>query len=102
MENGLLIYHGDEPLLQERVPSLSFSSVTFGEGSKNDYFPQNIKQEANGTYFDINETAYFIPVLGKHNVCNALATYAVARFFEVKKRKRLRKASVQLKLQVCA
>ncbi|MCM3655421.1 UDP-N-acetylmuramoyl-tripeptide--D-alanyl-D-alanine ligase [Metabacillus litoralis] len=83
-ENGCLIYHGDEPLLLERVPSLSFSSVTFGEGSKNDYFPQNIKQEANGTYFDINETAYFIPVLGKHNVCNALAAYAVARFFEVK------------------
>ena len=33
-ENGRLIYHGDEPLLLERVPSLSFSSVTFGEGGE--------------------------------------------------------------------
>ncbi|WP_299092632.1 UDP-N-acetylmuramoyl-tripeptide--D-alanyl-D-alanine ligase [uncultured Metabacillus sp.] len=83
-QDGLLIYHGDEPLLQERVPSLSISSVTFGETSKNDYFPTSIHQQVNGTSFNINDTEFFIPVLGKHNVSNALAAYAAARFFEVK------------------
>lgn len=83
-KDGLFIYHGDEPLLQERVSSLSFSSVTFGESRENNYFPTNINQELNGTSFEINENEYFIPVLGKHNVSNALAAYAVARFFNIK------------------
>ncbi|KKI92214.1 UDP-N-acetylmuramoyl-tripeptide--D-alanyl-D-alanine ligase [Bacillus sp. SA1-12] len=85
-QDGLLIYHGDEPLLEERVPSLSISSVTFGEGPKNDYFPTSIIQQVNGTSFKIKDTEFFIPVLGKHNVSNALATYAAARFFEVKEK----------------
>jgi UDP-N-acetylmuramoyl-tripeptide--D-alanyl-D-alanine ligase len=83
-ENGLFIYHGDEPLLQERVPSLSLSTVTFGNSPKNDYFPSDINQELTGTTFNINNNEYFIPVLGKHNVSNALAAYAVARYFDVK------------------
>jgi UDP-N-acetylmuramoyl-tripeptide--D-alanyl-D-alanine ligase len=83
-KDGLFIYYGDEPLLQDRVPSLSLSTVTFGESHKNDYFPTNIIQELNGTSFKIKDTEYFIPVLGKHNVCNALAAYAVASYFEVK------------------
>jgi UDP-N-acetylmuramoyl-tripeptide--D-alanyl-D-alanine ligase len=83
-EDGVLIYQGDEPLLQERVPSLSVSSITFGEDRKNEYFPTNVIQELNGTSFCIDGTEYFIPVLGKHNVSNALAAYAVAKFLEVK------------------
>jgi UDP-N-acetylmuramoyl-tripeptide--D-alanyl-D-alanine ligase len=82
-EDGVLIYHGDEPLLQERVPALSLSSITFGEDHKNKYFPDNIVQELNGTSFSVDQTEYFIPVLGKHNVNNALAAYAVAKFLNV-------------------
>jgi UDP-N-acetylmuramoyl-tripeptide--D-alanyl-D-alanine ligase len=82
--DGVLIYQGDEPLLQERVPSLSVSSITFGEDRKNKYFPTNVVQEVNGTSFCVDDSEYFIPVLGKHNVNNALAAYAVAKFLEVK------------------
>lgn len=83
-KNGLFIYNGDEPLLQEHIPSLARSSVTFGESSKNDYYPSHITQELDGTSFKIKNIEYFIPVLGKHNVCNALAAFAVGSFFNVK------------------
>lgn len=84
-KDGVFIYHGDEPLLQERVPAKSLNSVTFGEATTNDYFPTNIKQELTGTSFEVNNEEYFIPVLGKHNVSNALAAYAVADYFGIKK-----------------
>lgn len=84
-KDGLFIYHGDEPLLQERVPALSLNTATFGEKSTNDYFPTKINQELTGTSFKVENEEYFIPVLGKHNVWNALAAYAVATHLGVKK-----------------
>lgn len=83
-KDGLFIYHGDEPLLQERVPSLSIHTATFGEKSTNDYYPTEITQELTGTSFKVKNEEYFIPVLGKHNVWNALAAYAVASHLGVK------------------
>ncbi|PMC34022.1 UDP-N-acetylmuramoyl-tripeptide--D-alanyl-D-alanine ligase [Bacillus sp. UMB0899] len=83
-KDGLFIYHGDEQLLQERVPSLSIHTATFGEKSTNDYYPTEITQELTGTSFKVKNEEYFIPVLGKHNVWNALAAYAVASHLGVK------------------
>lgn len=82
--DGVLIYQGDEPLLQDRVAHLSYATVTFGENSSNHYRPSNVIQEVNGTSFSINDITYFIPILGRHNVSNALAAYAVAKYFTVK------------------
>ncbi|UHA60825.1 UDP-N-acetylmuramoyl-tripeptide--D-alanyl-D-alanine ligase [Metabacillus litoralis] len=84
-QDGLFIYHGDEPLLQERVPGMSLKTATFGEASSNDYYPTKITQEPTGTLFEVNNEEYFIPVLGKHNVWNALAAYAVADSFGIEK-----------------
>ncbi len=84
-KDGLFIYHGDEPLLKEKVPALSLNTVTFGETSTNDYYPTEITQELTGTSFKVKNEEYFIPVLGKHNVWNALAAYAVASHLGVKR-----------------
>ncbi len=84
-QDGLFIYNGDEPLLQERVPALSIHTATFGEKPSNDYYPTEINQQVTGTSFKVNGVECFIPVLGKHNVLNALAAYAVATFLGVKK-----------------
>ncbi|MED5072894.1 UDP-N-acetylmuramoyl-tripeptide--D-alanyl-D-alanine ligase [Anoxybacillus geothermalis] len=86
--DGLFVYHGDEPLLAERVPHLSLPRhvVTFGAGAENDYYPTDVRIEAGGTSFAINALpgrTLFMPVLGKHHVYNALAAIAVARFFGV-------------------
>ncbi|MBD8069680.1 UDP-N-acetylmuramoyl-tripeptide--D-alanyl-D-alanine ligase [Bacillus sp. PS06] len=84
--NGLLIYHGEEPLLETRVQSMSYKKVTFGQINTCDYYSSSVEQKNEGTYFAVNgkkEPSYYIPVLGKHNVNNALAAIAIADFFEV-------------------
>lgn len=81
-ENGTLIYHGDEPLLTEKVKQLtSVQSITFGETAANDVYPTKIKQTSNGSSFTINimpEEQFEIPILGRHNVLNALTAIIVA------------------------
>ncbi|MCA1032953.1 UDP-N-acetylmuramoyl-tripeptide--D-alanyl-D-alanine ligase [Bacillus timonensis] len=79
---GLLIYNGDEPLLNERVKELKIETVTFGKSENCSVYPTEINQENHGTFFYTNVKSnqqFFIPVLGEHNVHNALAALAVAR-----------------------
>ncbi|CAM4301890.1 UDP-N-acetylmuramoyl-tripeptide--D-alanyl-D-alanine ligase [Bacillus manliponensis] len=86
--DGLFVYNGDEPLLTTKVPSMNLAAktVTFGDGKINDYYPTSVTLEATGTHFEMNyqeNTVFYLPVLGKHNVYNALASMAVAKFFGV-------------------
>lgn len=92
--DGILICHGDEPLLaqvfqeeQTEKPE-RMSVVTFGFGIQCDYRPEGIMQHEDGMSFTVaNETlgtnVYSIPLLGKHNVLNSLAALAVGRLFRV-------------------
>ncbi|WP_416150070.1 UDP-N-acetylmuramoyl-tripeptide--D-alanyl-D-alanine ligase [Salipaludibacillus sp. HK11] len=85
-KNGTLIIHGDEPLLTDKVAQSPFHVITFGNRETNDYCPTQIQQKSNGTYFSLHgetETEYFIPVLGKHNVNNALSAIAIAKQMNV-------------------
>ncbi|WP_407389453.1 UDP-N-acetylmuramoyl-tripeptide--D-alanyl-D-alanine ligase [Carnobacterium jeotgali] len=76
-ENGVLIYPGEEPLLQERVTFLTDKQLkTFGTAAENDLYPLNIDAQTNQTTFTTNETpdmTISLPVLGTYNVNNALA-----------------------------
>jgi UDP-N-acetylmuramoyl-tripeptide--D-alanyl-D-alanine ligase len=81
-ENGVFIYNGDEPLLNNLVKNASkkLLPLTFGQNESSDYYPFDIRQEDEKTIFKINKAPDFefsIPVLGKHNVYNALAAIAV-------------------------
>jgi len=88
-KDGTLIYHGDEPLLRNRIkkdfPDLNV--ISFGRTEENDLYPQAISQGADSTTFTIasgdKEIGYEIPVLGHHNVLNALAAILVAKEFNV-------------------
>lgn len=92
--DGVLICHGDEPLLaqvfnevQTEKPA-SMSVITFGLGIHCDYRPEGIMQHEDGMSFtltspSIGTSLYSIPLLGKHNVLNALAALAVGRLFRV-------------------
>jgi UDP-N-acetylmuramoyl-tripeptide--D-alanyl-D-alanine ligase len=85
-EGGTLIYDGDEPLLNERLRDKSLKKITFGNHEDNSYIPMTIRQENEGTYFTINkhpDTEIYMPILGKHNVFNALAGIAVGEYFNV-------------------
>ncbi len=87
LENGLFVYYGDEPLLKEKVQSLRSNVIkkTFGRSEKNDIFPIAIEQTDNGCTFTVNRSniEFVLPVLGTHNVLNALAAMTVADYFGV-------------------
>jgi UDP-N-acetylmuramoyl-tripeptide--D-alanyl-D-alanine ligase len=94
-QDGTLIYLGDEPLIEQVLPELSeangmkasrFHRVKFGEGRHNDWFPAETSTEAAGTHFTLNRlegTEFYIPLLGFHNVINALAAIAVGVHFGI-------------------
>lgn len=84
--NGAFIYFGDEPLLQQRIHRYKdIRFISFGESDTNEYYPVFIKQESRGTSFTTNKVSrtMFIPVLGKHNVYNALAATAAGQVLDV-------------------
>ncbi|EWG09481.1 UDP-N-acetylmuramoyl-tripeptide--D-alanyl-D-alanine ligase [Cytobacillus firmus] len=86
-ENGLVIYYGDEPLLDENLKTYNGSAAlrTFGRTGKNDVYPVDIKQNDSGSTFGINASSeeFYLPVLGTHNVLNALAAMIAASHFGV-------------------
>ncbi|MEF3305791.1 UDP-N-acetylmuramoyl-tripeptide--D-alanyl-D-alanine ligase [Paenibacillus sp. GYB003] len=77
---GTLVYNGDEPLLEReiRLCGEPARSVTFGFSDGADYRAEAVRTDASGVSFRLSGTTYRIPLLGKHNVTNALAAIAAA------------------------
>jgi len=82
---GLLVVNGDDRELLDAVGAYSGRQMTFGFDSRNDLFPTDIVCTQRGTEFRINGDgpAVFVPLLGRHTACNALAAIAVARALAV-------------------
>lgn len=85
--DGVIIYHGDEPLLEERLKSYDGDGQlrTFGRSDHNDLYPVEITQTTSGNTFKTNRSdiSFHLPVLGTHNVLNALSSMLAAEFFGV-------------------
>ncbi|WP_199616288.1 UDP-N-acetylmuramoyl-tripeptide--D-alanyl-D-alanine ligase [Paenibacillus alkalitolerans] len=81
-DNGVLIYNGDEPLLtrglQEMNIEKSISLVSFGEDETNAYRAGAVETSSEGSNFTVGDDKFYIPLLGAHNISNALAAIAVA------------------------
>ena len=89
---GTLIYYGDEPLLRDKVGNLleSLHVLSFGRSHTNDLYATSIQQGNNHTSYTVAGDivgAYEIPVLGNHNVMNALAAMLVAKEMKVDQEK---------------
>lgn len=86
-DGGLAVLHGDEPLLMERIHRYkgNVEVQTFGRSETNDFYPTEIQQLEQGSSFKINASSltYEMPVLGTHNIMNALASMLIARHFKV-------------------
>jgi UDP-N-acetylmuramoyl-tripeptide--D-alanyl-D-alanine ligase len=89
-ENGLFIYNGDEPLIEQWLPDMehpdSMLRFRFGAAENNDFYPTAIMNEQEGSYFQINTNQspnFYIPVLGHHNVVNALSAIAVGKYMGI-------------------
>lgn len=91
-DGGLLVFNGDEPLIaqvleeQETIQPADMKRYRFGFDPANDDYATGIMLNARGTIFTTSsaeDESYFIPLLGQHNVSNALAAMAVARYYGV-------------------
>ncbi len=86
-EGGLAVLNGDEPLLMERINQHkgNLQVQTFGRNETNDIFPTEIIQIGQGNRFKVNkaDTVYELPVLGTHNILNALASMQIAHYFSI-------------------
>ncbi|WP_416350270.1 UDP-N-acetylmuramoyl-tripeptide--D-alanyl-D-alanine ligase [Mammaliicoccus lentus] len=76
-ENGILIYDGDEPLLQPLVAELDKSSISVGLNDQNKVKIYTNQTSSSGINFNLNNEhiVYHLNILGAHNVKNA--TYAI-------------------------
>ncbi len=85
--NGLLVYHGDDPLLERIVAEQStgfIRKLRFGLSPDNGVYATGIELDSGrgGTRFTLQPASIadcFVPLLGRHHVTNALAAMAVAR-----------------------
>lgn len=81
-KNGTLIYNGDEPLLASRVSKDDYKHITFGSSITNDYHPIQSESGENEMRFTIDVEgihSFVLPLLGNHNVLNALAAIAAGK-----------------------
>lgn len=84
-DKGRFVYFGDEPLLSSRMKDSTIDAKTFGMNPSNDLYPLHIEALDNGSAFHINKIAdsFELPVLGNHNILNALAAMLVAEYFNI-------------------
>lgn len=89
-EDGLLVYNGDEPLIEQQLThNEKFGSILrfrFGAEESNDYYPIAVLQQEHAMSFKLNvpfSPTFTIPISGRHNIMNALAAIAVSRYMGV-------------------
>lgn len=84
-EGGVLVYNGDERLLVDGVGKLDPipRTVRFGTSDSNLLVSREIRDDPGGTWFTLDGCSYRIPLLGRHNVNNALAAVAAARLIGI-------------------
>lgn len=85
---GAFIFNGDEALLNQGIADINLPDtlriIHFGESIHNDYYPLDHYVSDTGIHFTSNEyQEYFIPMLGKHNILNALASIATANVLKI-------------------
>lgn len=83
--NGRLVINGDDDALLAAVAGYPGKRFTFGFKPTNDLFATDIECSDRGVHFHLNNSrrSVFVPMLGKHTACNALAAIAVARVMGV-------------------
>lgn len=81
-EDGVLVYNGDEPLLNDRVKDLPQQTVRFGRQLTDDLYATSVNDGSRSIEFTVNEwpdEEFTIPMVGEYNVNNALAAMAVGK-----------------------
>ena len=79
---GCFVFNGDEPYLTKELSNIkkniSIETISFGQGDFNDVIAENTLSNSDGSQFSVANDTYYLPLLGAHNINNALATIAIA------------------------
>lgn len=79
-DHGLIVCGVDHIPTLEKVKSLGRHMITFGLDNRCDVYALNIRRAGNGQRFDTNDRSeIYLPLIGVHNVKNAMAALAVVR-----------------------
>lgn len=82
--DGIAILNGDDDKLITLKGNISQKTIYFGINNKNcDYVANNIVQSNDGISFDINGKVFHIPIIGIHNVYNALCAYILGKLLSM-------------------
>lgn len=82
--DGILIINGDDPILLERISTIEQDVVRIGFGTENDQYPLAIETRGlDGIQFSTNDARFELPLIGRHNVLNALYAIQVGRLFKL-------------------
>ncbi|NLW22904.1 MAG: UDP-N-acetylmuramoyl-tripeptide--D-alanyl-D-alanine ligase [Tissierellia bacterium] len=86
--DGLFVYYGDDPVLKRQVKNMEIKQkiLTYGLEKSNDYQYELINADERGIAFKLkspDEEEFFLPMLGKHNMHNAVAAIMVARYLGI-------------------
>ena len=84
--DGIVVYCADDDLLVTLKGKTGHKYISYGIENKDaDYIATNITADEISTKFDVSENGKTyrvqIPILGEHNIKNALAAFIVARHF---------------------
>ena len=77
---GILVHLGDSPPLKKAVEELNrnIEKISFGEKPSNDYVTEYLGSDNEGIKFKVKDNELYLPMLGRHNIYNGAAAFAVA------------------------
>lgn len=84
-DDGLLIIDGDEPLLAHLHGETYVRTCGFSQEA--DVVIKNVQFDESITNFEVNNTSYTVPIIGKHHAKNATLAIQVAKQLHVKEEK---------------
>jgi UDP-N-acetylmuramate: L-alanyl-gamma-D-glutamyl-meso-diaminopimelate ligase len=92
--DGLLLVCGDYPVATEIAATARCQRITYGSGGEVDWTPENPQFHEGRTFFapcyrGKAEGRIEAAVIGRHNVMNALAVYAMGRMMGIEREKLL-------------
>ena len=93
---GVAILNADDPRVSQFREAHAGRSVTFGFSEEADIRARNLELAPDSSRFEVNGTAFEVPLAGRHGAMNALAAIAVAGVYGIPPQ-RLVKAVSQLK-----
>lgn len=86
--NGLFLYIGDDTMLKAKVKDIpnDYEIMSFGTEPFNTYQPKTVFVNEKGVSFffkNLSSPTFFLPMLGKHQIYNATAAIAIAKYFDI-------------------